>query len=73
MRIFDTLPSLAKRTNQNYALVGATIGRPPKKEVFRIFRREIAVFSPCGDRFCKQNLRASIARPYEITSAGLTS
>ena len=33
--------------------VGAIIDRPPKNTVFRIFRRKIAVFSPCGDRFCK--------------------
>ena len=32
--------------------VGAIIDRPPKNAVFRIFRRKIGVFSPCGDRFC---------------------
>ena len=32
--------------------VGAIIDRPPKNAVFRIFRRKISVFSPCGDRFC---------------------
>ena len=32
--------------------VGAIIDRPPKNYVFRIFRRKISRFSPCGDRFC---------------------
>ena len=31
--------------------VGAIIDRPPKIEVFRIFRREITGLSPCGDGF----------------------
>ena len=32
--------------------VGASIARLPKNGVFRIFRREIIVFSPCGGGFC---------------------
>ena len=32
--------------------VGASIARPLKNEVFRIIRRKITRFSPCGDRFC---------------------
>ena len=32
--------------------VGAIIDRPPKNAVFRIFRRKITLFSPCGDGFC---------------------
>ena len=32
--------------------VGAITDRPPKNMVFRISRREITKFSPCGDRFC---------------------
>ena len=34
------------------SIVGASIARPSKKYVFRISRREITMFSPCGDRFC---------------------
>ena len=36
-----------------FSNVGATLGRPPKNKVFRISRREITVFSPCGDGFCQ--------------------
>ena len=33
-------------------IVGATLGRPPKNTVFRIFRRKISLLSPYGDGFC---------------------
>ena len=41
--------------SQNYKSfedVGAIIDRPPKNIVFRISRRKINLFSPCGDGFC---------------------
>ena len=40
------------KPNFEIQVVGASIARPSKNVVFRISRREIAVFSPCGDRFC---------------------
>ena len=46
---------LAFRQSKNtfsHANVGAIIARPPKNSVFRIIRREITLFSPCGDGFC---------------------
>ena len=47
--------SMGVRLSKNalsYENVGASIARPPKIFDFRIFRRKITVFSPCGDRFC---------------------
>ena len=41
-----------RRTYISANIVGATFGRPPKNIVFRIFRRKISLFSPCGDGFC---------------------
>ena len=45
---FQTVKRLLFRSGN----VGAIIDRPPKNKVFRIFRRKITRFSPCGDRFC---------------------
>ena len=45
--------------------VGATRGRPPKKKVFRISRREITFFRLAATYFALQNLRATKGRPYD--------
>ena len=45
---------------------GATLGRPPKNIVFRISRREIALFFRLASTdFALQNLRATKGRPYD--------
>ena len=45
--------------------VGAIMDRPPKNAVFRIFRRKIALFSPCGDGFCLGKIHGRfLNRPY---------
>ena len=46
-------------------IVGATRGRPPKNEVFRISRREIAFFRLAVMDFAGQNPRATTGRPYD--------
>ena len=46
-------------------MVGASLARPPKNSVFRIFRRKITVFFACRRRILLgQNPRATEGRPY---------
>jgi hypothetical protein len=45
-----------RETMFSFENVGAIIDRPPKNAVFRISRREIALFSPCGDGFCLRKI-----------------
>ena len=53
--------------------VGAIIDRPPKNYVFRVSRRKISRFSPCGDRFCFGKIcgRPLVAPTPVLASAGL--
>ena len=48
----DRAVSDCQRTCFPERIVGASLARPPKNVVFRISRRKITVFSPCGDGFC---------------------
>ena len=48
--------------------VGAINDRPPKNEVFRIFRRKITCLSPCGDGFSPKIHGRSMIAPTFSTS-----